>query len=1026
MNDWENPAIVHRNRLPARSYTFPYPDSETALTFDRAASPFFRSLNGQWKFNFAPSPAEAPAGFHEESFDASAWDDIAVPSNWQMAGYGKPHYTNVKFPFPVDPPRVPTENPTGSYRREFYVPLNWSERQVFLRFEGVDSAFHVWVNGREVGFSKGSRLPAEFDITSCIRPGTNSISVRVYQWSDSTYCEDQDMWWLSGIFRDVYLLAVPRVHLWDLGVRTLLDGQYTDAVLELRADVQHCAGETGPHTLETVLLDGSKQIASAQANVVPGSEIELSIPVENPNKWTAETPYLYTLLVTLKDSAENVVEVIPLRVGFRQVEIRGNVLLVNGSPIKFKGVNRHEHHPDLGRAVPLETMVQDILLMKRHNINAVRTSHYPDDPRWYGLCDYYGIYLIDECDLETHGFCMLENWHGNPANDPAWEAACVDRMERMVRRDRNSPSVIFWSLGNESNLGRNHESMARRTREIDPTRPIHYEGDYDLKVADIYSRMYSHLDEVVLIGKGESNSAPEGYKNVPFVLCEYAHAMGNGPGGLLEYWDAIYTYPRLAGGFIWEWVDHGIRRRTEDGREYFAYGGDFDDIPNDGNFVCDGLIFPDRVPSPGLIEYKKVIEPVYVQTVDLTAGQFRLTNRYNFRTLEHLAMSWSISSEGKVVASGAAPTPNAAPGETVDFALDIPEVKGTGTYLTISFTLAADEPWAGAGHEVAWAQFELPVNAPAPRIMPISEVPPLEVEKSPTSISIKGADFGIEFDTVRAILTRWTASGRQLIKRGPRLNFWRATTDNDRAWTNAASWREAGLEDLRHRTDRVEVETPVEGLARIRAFTRIAPPIFDRSWECEYVYTIFGGGQVLIEVHGVPRGKWPDTLPRIGLEIGLPLELDRVSWFGRGPGESYPDSKQAGRFGLYCMTVDDMYTPYILPQEYGNRMDVSWAVLAGNDGPGILAIGQPSLNFSAHRYTAADLERARHTHELIPRDEIVLNLDYRHNGLGSASCGHAPWEQYLLRPEEFRFVVMLRPFDGTGSPFLAARETPEI
>ena len=1016
LNDWENPEIVHRNRLPARAYAFPYPDAETAATFERGASPMFALLNGTWKFDYSETPIEAPEAFFREDFDAAAWDEIAVPSCWQMQGYGRPHYTNVNYPFPVDPPHVPTENPTGSYRREFDIPAGWQDKQIVLRFDGVDSAFYIWVNGTEVGFSKGSRIPAEFDITPYVKPGRNLLAVRVYQWSDGSYCEDQDMWWLSGIFRDVSLIARPKTHISDVRVRTTFDETYTDATLSLRAAI---ADASAGLTVSAALLGHDGETASAS---VSDGVASIDIPVKSPCKWSAETPHLYTLLVTLKDAKGEVIEVVPVRVGFRQVEMKGGNLLVNGVAIKFKGVNRHEHHPDLGRAVPMETMVQDILLMKRHNVNAVRTSHYCDDPRWYDLCDYYGIYLIDECDLETHGFAVAPtNWKGNPPADPKWEAALVDRMVRMVERDKNHPSLIMWSLGNEADFGINHEAMAKRTREIDPTRPLHYEGDRQVKVADVFSEMYTHLNKVIEIGEaGLAGAKPESEEDknpvhrseIPFVLCEYAHAMGNGPGGLLEYWDAIYKYPRLQGGFIWEWVDHGITKTAPDGTKYFAYGGDFGEYPHDGNFVCDGLIFPDRKPSPGLIEYKKVIEPVQVEAIDLKKGRFKLTSRYDFASLDHLRLTWSINEDGRAGASHVWEIPSiAARGSAeieIGYCLPTP-APGTQYCINLSFALAYDLPWAAAGHEVAWAQFRLPIESEAKPIS-LQDLPPLEIDESPTMARFTGPSFELVFDKVRAVITEWKSDGRDMISAGPKLNFWRATTDNDRSWDNAKPWREAGLDHLTHRIDSVEIERLGPSAARITAKVRIAPPVHTRSFNCDYTYTIVGNGDVIVEAHGVPEGDWPNTLPRIGLTMAAPLDMRRVTWFGRGPGESYVDTKQAGRFGQYAFDVDDLYTPYVFPQEFGNRMDVSWVSLTDTHGTGLLVIGDPTTNFSAMRFTAEDLEKARHTCELTPRDEVVLNLDYKHNGIGSASCGHAPWEQYLLHPEEFRFSVTLRPF----------------
>lgn len=973
MNDWENHELTGRGRLPGRAYFFGYPDEAMALTFDRSVSPWFQSLNGRWKFHFATTVAEAPA--HDS--DASGWAELPVPSSWQMHAYGRPHYTNVQFPFPVDPPRVPTENPTGSYRREFEISRSWDGKRVLLRFEGVDSAFTVWVNGREVGFSKGSRLPAEFDVTDFVTPGRNTLAVRVVQWSDGSYLEDQDMWWLSGIFRDVYLLARPATHLADVRVHAPAAGP-----IKVDTDI---AGDATGCSVETRLLDdvGPRRL------------------------WTAETPNLYTLLVTLKDSRGVALEVVPLRVGFRTVEISGDRFMVNGVAIKLKGVNRHEMHPDLGRAVPLEAMIEDILIMKRNNINAIRTSHYPNDPRFYDLCDHYGLYLIDECDLETHGFSEgSRNWDGNPLNEPGWEAACVDRMERMVRRDRNHPCIIMWSLGNESSMGCVHHAMAARTRFLDSSRPIHYEGDRNLEVADVFSQMYTHPDKVAIIGKETDaeirkalGSKGSGYDAKPFVLCEYAHAMGNGPGGLLEYVETFYHSERLLGGFIWEWCDHGIRRKTDDGREYFAYGGDFGDQPNDYDFVCDGLVFPDRRPSPGLIEYKKVIEPVKVEAVDLATGRFRVINRYDFIGLDHLRVEWRVEDEtGVEIERGEVAPPTVAGRGSAE--LTIPFTKHG--LLTLRFLLAGAALWAPRGHEVAWAQFAL-ADAKAPAMRAPHAL--IRVNETATRVDVEGEGFALAFDKVRAVIASWTRGGNPVFRAGPKLNFWRATTDNDRIaqgeYETDKAWRRAGLHWLQHRTDDVRLERLGGDAVRIVARTRIAPPVNRHGFECEYTYTIVGNGKVNLDVVVVPKGEMPSTLPRVGLQLTLPGSMNRVRWSGRGPGESYCDTKQAQRFGLWNAKVDELYTPYIYPQENGNRTDVSWVEFADAQGFGFRASGLP--NFSAHRFTTEDLDAARHTTDLNPRDFITVSLDYAHQGIGTASCGPGALPQYRLSPREFRF-----------------------
>ncbi len=1021
MHDWENHRLPHLNRLSARAGGVPYPGPDAALAGESGARVL--SLNGPWRFYYAASPFEAPQDFHAAAYDVTGWAEIPVPSNWQMLGYGRPQYTNVPYPFPVDPPRIPTENPTGCYRRDVEVPADWDGRRLFLLFDGVDSAFHVWVNGVPVGFSKGSRLPAEFDVTECMRPGRNVVAVKVYQWSDGSYCEDQDMWWLSGIFRGVRLIARPPVQIWNHRVQTHFDADYGDATLAVDIDLRNAGDAAAGLAVEVSLLDADRTIVCGRTAVVDVPEREtartsLALEVASPRKWSAETPFLYTLMLTLRDTGGAVLETIATRVGFRQVDIIEGVFHVNGVPVKLKGVNRHEFHTDHGRAIPVEAMREDLLIMKRHNINAVRTSHYPNDPAFYDLCDELGIYVLDECDLETHGFTYFPQWKGNPSNDPAWEDALVDRMVRMVERDKNHPCVLIWSLGNEAGQGCcNHRAMAAAARAIDPARPIHYEGDFPLQVCDIMSHMYASVDTITQIAKGEyeitytTEPICQDYRKMPFVLCEYAHAMGNGPGGLLEYWEAIYAYPRLMGGFIWEWADHGIRRHTEDGREYFAYGGDFGDEPNDGHFVCDGLVLPDRRPSPGLIEYKKIIEPVTVEAIDLMQGRFRITNRYDFRGLDHLRLAWSLTVDGEVVDGGRAPIPAVAPHETGELALpaDIFAGLAEGTcFLNLSFTLAQDEPWAPKGHEVAWAQFRLPIATAAAR--PSStENAPVSVEREGTLLRVRGREFTITFDAVRGAICSWTAGGVNLIETGPRLDFWRAVIDND-AGIPATAWRGAHLDKLEQRIDGFDVEEPDPDTVRVTVAARIAPPVSNIGYACTYVYTICGDGALHIACSGVPEGQWPESLPRIGLVMALPKTFDNVTWFGRGPGECYPDSKQAGRFGRYEMTVDDLYFPYVFPQENGNRADVSWATFDNGQGAGLRVEGDPTINFSAHRFTAHDLDKAAHPFELVPRPEIALHLDYRQTGLGSASCGPGVLPQYVLRPEPFTFAVRLMPY----------------
>ena len=1019
INYWENPKLLHINRLPARTNFLPYQNGESALTFERSNSERCKLLNGMWKFHIVSMPSEAPVDFYAESFNTTGWSDIAVPSNWQMEGYGYPHYTNVIYPFPVDPPRIPTENPTGLYRRNFNISEDWDGYRIFLRFEGVDNVFSVWVNGVEVGLSKGSRIPAEFEITPMIRNGNNTLAVKVLQWSETSYIEDQDMWWLSGIFRDVYLLARPKTRVSDFFIKTLLDDEYKDAILEVEGSVAAMAGNEDS-IVEFCLKDEMGEMVTScefeckSENGRGDAFFKTGLKTDNPQKWSAESPYLYTLMITLKNTNGDVLEVIAQRVGFRSIELKNGLFLVNGVAIKFKGVNRHEHHPDLGRALPYDTMLEDVLLMKRHNINAVRTSHYPDDPKFYDLCDKYGLYVIDEADLECHGFAIVGDWD-RLSKDPSWEDAYVDRMLRMVHRDKNHPCVLMWSLGNESGFGENHFAMAKAARAVDPTRLIHYEGEtrlifedhnLDPEVADVFSTMYTSIDTLIELGKIKK-------KTKPHILCEYAHAMGNGPGNLKEYWEVFYEYDRLQGGFVWEWIDHGIRKKTSDGCEYFAYGGDFGDEPNDGNFVIDGLVFPDRTPSPGLIEYKKVLEPIKVDAVDVLSGKISITNLYDFISLDHIIVAWNVASYGKILQSGTTCMPDIKPKENRE--INIPFIltqecrNSDECYINLDFLLAKDTLWAKAGHTLAWAQLKIPCEKSVKKTKSVKTMSSLSCSETKNMIVIIGQDFEVCFDKAYGRLCKLSVNGLDILSKGPALNFWRAPTDND--VHEAVGWRRKGIDKLRHRIDKVSWEImPDNKSVRISCLTRIASPILSWGIVCEYTYLVSGDGSIVIDVSGHPEGEAPETLPRIGLNLVLPKKFDQVEWFGRGPGESYPDSKAANRVGLYSARVDEFYTPYIRPQENGSRCDVRWASFTDMRGVGLVVAGIPQFDFSALKFSIEDLDKATHRHILKPADEVYINLDHAQHGLGSASCGPGQLPQYRLLCGDFRFKVALMPF----------------
>ena len=1043
MKDWENPSLVAINRQDHRAFTVPYENEENALLCEENLSPFYRLLNGAWKFAFYSCPEEVEEDFFAEDFDCCQWDDIEVPGNWQMKGYSHPHYTNSIYPFPMDPPRVPSENPTGCYVRDFEITEDWADKRILLKFDGVDSFYYVWVNGQLAGMSKGSRNAAEFDITDIAQVGTNRIAVQVMQWSDGTYLEDQDMWWLSGIFRNVSVCAVPEVDLFDIFAKGSVDAKGNEGTLDVEVQIRNRSEEdpAGEVSVEAQLFDPFRR--KVFAKVLKGSvkqlapqgaeKISLKGKVKDLYAWSAETPFLYTLLLTLKQKDGTVLEYKSLKIGFRTVKITKGIFTVNGKKVLLRGVNRHEFDTDLGRALTADVMEQDLLTLKQHNVNAIRTSHYPNAPYFYDLCDKLGFYVMCEADLETHGFGYAEGC--NPTMWPFWEKACVDRMEAMVESHKNHASIVIWSLGNEAGYGCNHKKMAEYTRNRDNTRPIHYERDQEAESADIVSRMYAHETTCL--------SLAEQYKGKkPFVLCEYAHAMGNGPGGLEDYMQCFLSHPGMMGGFIWEFCDHGIRTVSEEdehghghAHEYFAYGGDFGDTPNDGNFVADGLVFPDKTPSPGMIELKKVYAPVRCEAADLKKGVILVKNMYAFRTLSHLQITWSLSENGTPLQSGALPPLTTAPGETEELSIPfvLPEPKaGAEYFLNVSFLLNEDCAWARAGFEVAWAQFALEVKTPARTVSCVkARLPELEMEVDSRSIYVAGDESLVELDLQQGVISRWAIDGIPLLDRGPRFNLFRAYTDNDRLGPgNGKKWDSVNYKDMRHHVLDV-VPDPEHGTVRVH--TRVASPrTGSRSGIlCTYLYTFSKDGSFTLELEGILEnaslvnpapelklpGETPEVVkdlvvfPRLGFQMFLPEEMDRVQWFGLGPGESYVDSKTAQRVGLFKAHADQLYTPYVMPQEDGNRSEVRRAAFYDMHMGGFAVSKlEDNFNFSIHRFTPEAAHNAKHPHEIEYSDSLCLNLDWKMQGIGSSSCGPALNEKYEIPAENFRFGMKFRPF----------------
>jgi len=971
------------------------------------------TLNGDWRFRLAPSChglTDEPA---QPDFDDSDWDVIGVPSHWVLRSdgkYGRPIYTNVRYPFPIDPPHVPDQNPTGDYRRSFQMP-DWRVEQVLLRFDGIESVYRVWLNGIEVGIGRGSRLAQEFEITEALRPGRNVIMVRVSQWSSGSYLEDQDQWWLPGIFRDVTLLGRPGGGIGDLWLRASYEG---DGSGRIEPEIIASA-DAFPISVDIPELDISHRFDH------PAEVATFSVGPVQP--WSAESPRLYRTTVRSRG------EIVSLRMGFRTVAIAGEILMVNGRQVIFRGMNRHETHPLLGRSFDEGHARADLVRMKRAGVNAIRMSHYPPHPRLLELTDELGFWVIDECDLETHGF-VFSGWHGNPSADRRWRDTFLDRMQRAVERDKNFVSVILWSLGNESGTGRNLAAMSDWVRRRDPGRPVHYEGDSVAAYTDVYSRMYPNLVEVGAIAGSEGPITACGpaeaarVRSKPFLMCEFAHAMGNGPGGLSEYDDLIDRYSRLHGGFIWEWRDHGLLTRTADGTPYYAYGGDFDEVVHDGNFVMDGMVLPDGTPMPSLAEFAAVNAPI---AFSLDGSTLQIRNRYHTLGTDHLRFIATNDVDGVTRPETEFSVPHVAPAAATTVRLP-PEAlvvaDGGETWLTVRAELAEPAPWAQAGHVVAWRQFDLTPRDVAlaggwrPEPSERRDGGPEPVEGA---LNLGSATFD---DSTGRLLQLF---GLELD--GPRLELWRAPTDNDRSDmrgsyelgrpedtggegvpgpSSAQRWRERGLDRLTHRL--VALETDRDQLTvRIRSAAAASPQWVD---VCYQWLLDPASADLRLDVELLPSDNWDCTWPRAGIRFDLPADLVRASWFGTGPSESYPDSRRAARVGRFRADIDQLNVRYSRPQETGHRPELRTLEVL-DDAERVRLRLRTLANEAAHRpgftltrHTPQQIDRARHPHELGASERCYLFLDDAVHGLGSRSCGIDVLPQHALCPSRRRFAVV--------------------
>jgi beta-galactosidase/beta-glucuronidase len=1004
--DWQNPGLTHRNRQDPRPLLIPFADDASARRGDRSTSPWYRNLNGDWLFYYAESVSLVPPDAAEHDADDLDWDTIPVPSVWQMHGYGIPHYTNVKYPFPVDPPYVP-DHAVGCYRHEFTVPDAWGSRRIRLTFDGVCSMFTVWVNGEEVGMSKGSHVPAEFDITDVVRQGEiNSLAVQVHQWSDASYLEDQDMWRFNGIFRDVWLAALPETHIHDVHARPVLTDDFSSATLEI--DVTLRGGSDG--TVEAVLL-GPDGVEAGTVTLDGGETHSGSIAVDAPALWTSETPHLYTLLLRNLDADGMVREVQRQTVGFRTVEIRDQQLWLNGVSIKIQGVNRHDDHPDYGFAVPLEDMERDVQLMKQHNVNTVRTSHYPNDSRFYELCNRYGLFMIDETDLETHGFFTTGNFD-EISDDPVWQKAYLDRVTRMYERDKNHPAIIIWSLGNESGYGQNQDAMYAWLKEHDPSRPVHLEAQFHrespVAATDMLSTMYPPVAEVIRQGEMDEPK--------PYILIEYAHAMGNGPGSFKEYWEAIRSHKRLIGGLVWEWADHGIRQYTSDGEMYFAYGGDFGDHPNDGNFVIDGLFSADRDPHPSVIEMKKVYEPIALELVEAASGTIRLRNRRFFTDLADISLQWTLTTAGRIVATGVLDATDLGPGESRDITIDAIAM-GAGeedTWFDLVAVTAGQAAWAPAGFELAHCQ--LAVVAPTSAGIPALADGTLEVAETDVAILVATDRGEVLFDRTLGTIASWTINGQDLVESGPLFDVYRAPTDNDKYIRDV--WAQWDIRHMRPHVRSTEIVERSDTKIVIEVRSIFGAPAFKPLYDLVTRFVIEGSGDVAITTEATPREVPAGlvSLPRVGLTMELPGTFGAVTWRGLGPHENYPDRQESATYDTWSLDITEMAHPYVIPQDTGNRGGTRWLSVSPEHGFGLLAWSDEGMSIKALPFTAEELDDATHSWQVTPGPSTVLSLDHKVAGLGSSICGPMPLEEYLVPVEPYTFTVRLRPVPAGTRP----------
>ncbi|WP_462318513.1 beta-galactosidase, LacZ type [Marinilabilia sp.] len=1012
--DWENPLVNSINRLQPRAWYVPFADTTEAKGNKLWSSSLVKSLNGEWLFHLSKNPEERPFYFFKNDFDTREWASIKVPSNWEMEGFDYPIYTNIQYPHAKTPPEIQDHyNPVGSYKRTFSIPEAWEGKEVYLHFGAVSSAMYVWVNEKKVGYSQDSKTPAEFNISPYLKSGENTLAVEVYKWSDGSYLEDQDFWRLGGITRDVFLMARNPQHVKDFRVTSDLANDLKDGLLSLEVEIEKVS-VNNPVVVEANLLFEGKTV-DRFIDAVVESPVKWTSTVPSVKKWSAETPGLYALQIILRDEENNILEVLRQDVGFRSVKIEGNQLFINGKYVNLKGVNLHEHHPVTGHVIDESTMFEDIELMKRHNINAVRTSHYPQPERFYELCNKYGLYVIDEANIESHGMGYGKE---SLAKDENWKEAHLFRTRNMFERDKNHPSIIIWSLGNEAGDGINFNATYDYLKSEDDTRPVQYEQAHGGRNTDIFAPMYANIDQM------EHYAREDGSK--PLIQCEYAHAMGNSVGNLQDYWDVIEDYGLMQGGFIWDWVDQGILTTNEDGEPFFAYGGDFgpDTVPSDGNFCLNGLVDPDRNPQPALKEVKKVYQYLKFQPANLELGMIDIKNQYSFLNAQMFDFEWLVKSEGDTVKSGKWENVFLAPGESGIYQADMdfkPE-EDREYFLNVYASLKTDWGILKEGTTLAKEQFELPVSR---RVLKehksVGKVDYAHIQNDSVAV-FSGEDFEVKFDLISGVMISYSHKGKNMLISGPEPSYWRAPTDNDFGnglpgrsgmWRNTAEYRELSDFDVKHLLP-----------GKLLTFSyNLMDSTTALIGKAVVTYRIKGNGHVRVTHHFKMEDELPE-IPRMGMTLLMPREFDQMKWYGRGPQESYQDRKSAAFVDVYSGSVAEQYWPYLRPQENGNKTDVRWLSISNNQGVGLLFTGHQLLEVSAHHNILQDFESPmdekghkiehpdahRHTTDVKPRELTSVDIDLMQMGVGGDnSWGAWTHEKYRLTKQEYVYSFSIEP-----------------